>query len=496
MKNRFKRLIAVALVLTLQFSSPLKASAKDTSFNDDEIYNYIKTMVDMVKTKYNGEFDDKAVLQGMLKGLFSKFDPYTTYYSNDEADGFFDTMSGQVSGIGIQMSQSNNNVIIGKVLPKSPAEKAGIIGGDIITAVDDKDITGLTNEGISERVRGVKGTQVKITVNRNGVNKDFEIIRDDVVVPSGSYRDENGIGYIKLNIFSANSAQFISEALSYMDSKEIDKIILDLRDNPGGEVEQAVQIASNFVPNGVIVSLDFKDPSMEDKVYRSELEKIKYKLAVLVNENSASASEIVTGAVQDSKSGVIIGTKTFGKAKVQSVLPLLTPEAYEKYKAMLGVDVVDAYDIMQNYGIKPLEREIQGWTKITTGRYMTPNGRMIDLKGIEPDIYIKDNTEESSFDINELTPLSNDAISKDSITVDDIVKVKKLLSLAGYKISDFSNTFDSTTINELIKFQQDRSFEATGFVDSTTRDALNGILNLTNVMVNRGYYKAIELLNK
>jgi len=496
MRKRFKGVIALVLIVTLQLSIPLKASAQDTYFNDDEIYTYIKTMVDMIKTKYQGEFDDKTVLEGMLKGLFNNFDPYTTYFTNEEAESFLNTMSGQVLGIGIQVSQYSNNIIIDKVLPKSPAESAGIIDGDIILAVDGKDVAGLSYTEVSGMIRGEKDTKVKVSVNRNGTSKDFDITRDVVTVPSGIYRYEDGIGYIKLDSFDYNSAQFIAEALAYMDSKGTNKIVLDLRDNPGGAVSEAVQIASNFVPKGVITTLDYKDPSAIDFVYTSPLEKTKYKLVILVNENSASASEILTGAVQDTKAGTIIGTKTFGKAKVQNLIPLLTPDAYEKYKAKLGVGVIDAMELERKYGIEPLESEIQGMSKITTAMYKTPNGRMIDLQGIEPDIFIKDSTYDAPFDINTLSPLAIEVNADGSIPENHIVEVKKILLLAGYEINDFSNTWDNDTASKLLKFQKDRGLEAKGILDSSTLNALNNVLHLTNLLVNKSYYTAVDELNK
>lgn len=492
MKKSVKSLIATVLILLLQFSVPLRAGAQDITNN--QLNDYFKTVMDMINTKYHGQYDEKTIVEGMLKGLFSNFDPYTTYFTNEEANGFFNSLSGQITGIGVQLSQNSDKVIISKVFYNSPAEKSGIIVGDIIIGVDDKDVTNHDYQEVSDIIRGDKGTQVRIKIRRNGNIKDFVLTREDVTIQPGSYNIDNNIGYIKLNIFDSNSAQFIKEALSYMDSKGISKIILDLKDNPGGEVDQAVKIASNFV-KGTICSLDFKDPSMEDKTYSSDLVNSKYKLAVLVNGNSASASEIVTGAIQDSKAGVIIGTKTFGKAKVQTMIPLLTLDAYEKYKNQLGVDVIDAYDLINKYGVEPLDSEIQGWTKITTGRYKTPNGRMIDLQGIEPDIHVADSSVGTSLTISDINPLSKDSISANGISEADIVTAKKLLLLAGHAINDLSNTMDSGTVAELKSFQGERNIEVTGQIDDATVDALNKILSLAKYMDNRSYNKAVEVLN-
>jgi carboxyl-terminal processing protease len=151
-----------------------------------------------------------------------------------------------------------------------------------------------------------------------------------------------------------------------------------------------VEVARRFVPEGVITKLAFKSEGTPDIIYSSELKELKYKLAVLVNGMTASASEIIAGAVQDTNSGVIIGTRTFGKSKVQNIIPILTPSAFKKYEQQLGVKLVDAYDLLRYYGVVPFDSEIVGWTKMTTGEYLTPNGRVIDGVGIEPDIFVED----------------------------------------------------------------------------------------------------------
>jgi len=160
--------------------------------------------------------------------------------------------------------------------------------------------------------------------------------------------------------------------LKQMDKNNIKKIILDLRDNPGGDVGQAVSIARKFVKKGLITKLDFKSESQKDEEYYSYLEELKYKLVVLVNENSASASEILAGAIQDTGSGILVGTTTFGKGKVQNLYPILTPEAVEKYRKTF----VNGYDLLEKHGIYPSDEEIIGWVKITTGEYYTPGGKI------------------------------------------------------------------------------------------------------------------------
>jgi carboxyl-terminal processing protease len=303
------------------------------------------------------------------------------------------------------------------------------------------------------------------------------------------------IGYIKLDIFNSNSSISIAKTLIKMDDAKIEKLILDLRDNPGGEVSQVVKIAENFVPQGLITKLDFKSEAIKDEEYYSKNKKPKYKLVVLVNESSASASEILAGAIQDTGSGVLVGTKTYGKGKVQNLYPVLSLEAYKKYEQRFGTRIIDGYDLINNYDVSPSDDEIIGWTKITTGEYYTPKGRMIDGTGLQPDYYIENNYVENQVDIRSIETLSKQlkpTIGDKSI---DVLNAEKILKFLGYNIEKPDMLFDSESAAAVCEFQKDKGFYSYGVLDFTTQQALNEEFQNNLLGYDKQMAKAIELLN-
>ena len=287
-------------------------------------------------------------------------------------------------------------------------------------------------------------------------------------------------------MFSANAYSGVKEALDYFDSKKVTKVVLDLRNNPGGILDQAVDIGKLFVPKGLITKLDFKDENMKDEEYYSSLKSIKYKLAVLVNENSASASEILTGAIKDTNAGVIVGSKTFGKAKVQSFVPILSPEAFERLNEGSDDKTVNA-----SFFPDAFERHLQGWAKMTMGMYYTPKGECIDLKGIEPDINVK---EAEDIRVNEIRPL-NVAIKPTIETkCNDVYNAECILKLLKYDVDKPDNILDKKTFLAIAKFQKDNKVYGYGVLDFCTQNLLNEKLDKLLETQDAVYLKAIEML--
>lgn len=206
-------------------------------------------------------------------------------------------MEGTYEGIGVMIERSGDYIIISKVFPGSSAEKAGLLQGDRIVMVDENDITGFTTEETANLIKGKVGTKVVLGIfrNRNPEIMNIEVERMQIRVNPVTYEIKDGIGYIKLELFNSNSNEYITSALKEMDVKGIKKIILDLRDNPGGLVDQCIDIARKFVPKGLITKLVFKSEDMPDQEYYSFLTELKYDLVILVNGMSSSASEILAG---------------------------------------------------------------------------------------------------------------------------------------------------------------------------------------------------------
>ncbi|NJD03654.1 MAG: PDZ domain-containing protein [Ruminiclostridium sp.] len=496
-KHSFKALTLFLLIFCLLFSQTAIVNAAAESV-DKSSADYLQDVINMILEKYNGQITPDQLMQGALKGIFDTMDPYTTYFTPEEADNFMGTISGTFSGIGISMELSGDYIMITKVFSGSPAEKAGLLQGDRIAEVDGTNMVGASLEAASALIMGEAGTSVKLGIIRSGLNDKLvvDIIRAVISINPVTYDIVDGIGYIRLDTFSSNSGAYIALALEQMDNAKITKIILDLRGNPGGEVSQAVAIASRFVPEGVITNLDFKSEYYTDETYRSYLEAPKYKLAVLVDGMSASASEIVAGAIQDTKAGTLIGTKTFGKAKVQGLIPILTPEASAKYEKQLGTGIVDVLDLEQLYGITPTDDEIIGYTKMTIGFYYTPNGRMIDGTGITPDITVEDTMPVSDVvlaGIQKLTRTYKPGLNDGGT---DVCNAEKILKVLGYDVGTPDNLLDEKTFTAVKQFQKDMKLWPYGVMDFTTQKALNDAFDGVILKYDMQYAKAIEVLNR
>ena len=262
---------------------------------------------------------------------------------------------GTFGGIGVVLGQKDKELIVIAPMEGSPGAKAGIKAGDKVLKVDGKETRGRSLEEVVSTIRGKKGTSVELVLKRaNGEEYTVTIVRDDIKIESvaGKMLPDSKIGYIRLSVFNDNTGQEFQETYEKLEKEGMQAILLDLRQNPGGLLDESVKVANYLVPKGPVVSIT--DKNNKTQVLTSQLEKVKYPLAVLVDHGSASASEILAGAVQDTKAGKLFGVKTYGKGVVQTI-----------------------------YHITPVTG-----LKLTTAKYYTPSGRSIDKVGIEPDVEI------------------------------------------------------------------------------------------------------------
>ncbi len=493
-KKIFRRSISTLLVIFLLLGNSISVSAAN---EDERNLQYFQSIIDMVREQYKGDLTDSQLLEGAVKGILNSLDDYTTYYTHEETDSFMGTITGTFGGIGVSMEISGDYIIVSKVFPASPAEKAGLLQGDKIVEADGNNLIKATPDQAAAIIKGDVGTKVKLGILRNGASevKYIEVSRDIIKINPVTYEIRDGIGYIKLELFNENTKEFFAKALTEMDNNKVTKIILDLRDNPGGEVTQAVAVAQRFVPRGLITKLDYKSERYFDMKYYSYVDEPKYKLAVLVNGMSASASEIVTGAIQDTGAGKLIGTKTFGKAKFQGLLPILTPEAFSKYEQQYGIRAVNGYDL-QDYGIYPAIDEIAGYTKMTLGLYYTPKGRMIDGTGLIPDIVIEDPEPVSGIYINGIQKLTNTTEPGLNAQGIDVYNAKKVLRVLNYKVSTMDTTLDADTVKILKVYQKNNGLNASGILDYKTQNSMN--INLLNIIAkyDKQYAAAVKYLNE
>ncbi|MBU5427933.1 S41 family peptidase [Tissierella pigra] len=349
-----KKTIAFLLILTLLIPSTVWGESQSTYEEKEANLLFFVDVLDYIQEKYPFEIDEDKLIEGALKGMLGSLDPYSDYYNSEEAEIIYKNLFGTFGGIGVTIEEKEGYINIKNTLKDQPAQKAGIKENDLIVSVDNMDIKNLPLEKVSSMIQGEKGTAVKLGIKRGSEVLTFNIKRDIIEIsPVKSEILKEKIGYIKIEEFNSQTTVETKKALNEFDNKKITKVILDLRDNPGGQLSEAVTISNLFVPKGDVVHIKEKNKALLTHV--STLEKSKYKLAVLVNENSASASEIVAGAIKDRKAGTLIGTKTFGKGIVQTLMP------------------VDDGSII----------------KMTTAEYLTPNKISIHGKGIEPDIKVE-----------------------------------------------------------------------------------------------------------
>ena len=310
-----------------------------------------------IHSSYVGEYTDKKLFEGAMHGMVESLDdPYSEYLDEKGFTRLNEMTDGTFGGIGVVLGQRNKEFVVVSPMEGSPGAKAGIEAGDKILKVNDADTKGRTLEDVVSTIRGKKGTSVKLLLeHKNGQQFTADIVRDDIKVQSvaGKMLPDSKIGYIRIAMFNENTGEEFKKTYEKLEQEGMQATLLDLRHNPGGLLNECVKVANFIVPKGPVVSIT--DKKGKTQVYESKLEKVKYPLAVLIDHGSASASEIVAGALQDTKAGKLFGTTTYGKGCVQSVFHITTSA---------GV-------------------------KLTTAMYYTPSGRSIHKVGVTPDVEVE-----------------------------------------------------------------------------------------------------------
>jgi carboxyl-terminal processing protease len=314
-----------------------------------------------IKDNYVEEVSDKTLLENAIRGMLAGLDPHSTYLDKEAFQELRVGTTGEFGGLGIVVGMEDGFVKVISPIDDTPAQRAGIKTGDLIIRLDSKPVKGMSLDDAVKLMRGRPGTSIELLVVREGEEKPltFKVVRDKIRVKSVKSRTlEDGFGYIRVSQFQERTSPDMRKALSKLKQENHGKLkglILDLRNNPGGLLDAAVDVADTFLTSGTIVSVRGRDEANDISHTATPKDMLKgAPMIVLVNGGSASASEIVSGALQDQKRAVIMGSKTFGKGSVQTVVPLGNNTAI----------------------------------KLTTARYYTPSGRSIQAKGIEPDIVL------------------------------------------------------------------------------------------------------------
>ncbi len=356
-----KKKIALIVVVTALFSSVLTIMGlmKLLGLGGEKTTDLLRFfgVMRMIETRYVSDVDSSTLMDGAIDGMVKSLgDPHSMYMKTSLYKSLKEHTAGTFGGIGVTMGFKDDKVTIMSVLEGTPGEKVGLKVGDEILSVDGTPVTEYQPEEVALHIRGEAGTEVKLMIHRaEEEDKEYAIERDMIKVPSakGKLLDDSTMGYIRIASFAENTGDEFKAEYNRLKEAGMTGLILDLRQNPGGLITSCVEVADMLVPKGNVVSVVQRDGSRED--FDSTLEDSSLPIVVLIDENSASASEILAGALQDREAATIVGMKSYGKGSVQVVVPLFHEDGL----------------------------------KLTIAKYYTPSGKCIDGIGIEPDVEVK-----------------------------------------------------------------------------------------------------------
>lgn len=357
-------LVSPALLTGTVFAQDEKPAAESTANDNSETYKELSLfgeVFERVRSQYVEKLTDKEIIEHALNGMLSSLDPHSSYMNEDSFNDMKVETKGAFGGLGIEVTMEAGFVKVVSPIDDTPAYKAGVQAGDYIVKIDGESVLGMDLSDAVDKMRGKVGEPIDIEIRREGADGplNFKIVRDIIKIKSVKYNVEGNAGYIRVTTFNQNTGEGVRLAIEDLKKQLGDKItgfVVDLRNNPGGLLSQAIEVSDAFLDKGEIVSTRGRDENdtERDNATPGDLAD-GLPVVVLINGGSASASEIVSGALQDHKRGIIMGTKSFGKGSVQTVIPLPG----------------------------------NGAMRLTTARYYTPSGRSIQALGIEPDIIVE-----------------------------------------------------------------------------------------------------------
>jgi carboxyl-terminal processing protease len=349
-------MVMVALVLGILLGKGWERTGHAT-----ETYEELKTFSEVltqVQKSYVDETKVKDLVQGAIRGMLSTLDPHSAYMTADMYKEMQVETKGEFGGVGIQIGVKENRLAVIAPIEGTPAYRAGVKSGDFITKVNDETTKDLTLMDAVQKMRGPKGSKVNLTIQREGTPDllQFTLVRDTIKIESVKSKVLDNIGYVRLTQFQESTGRDLSKVLKQFKDQKLQSTILDLRNNPGGLLTSAVEVSEQFLPGGkLVVYTKGRESKKDEWLSKGKDQMDDSPMIILVNEGSASASEIVAGALQDYGRAVIVGTTSFGKGSVQTILPL-----------------------GDGSGLR-----------LTTAKYYTPKGRSIQSTGITPDIVVK-----------------------------------------------------------------------------------------------------------
>jgi carboxyl-terminal processing protease len=398
--------ILLGAIVTTQIAGPLIAQEADNNASVYEQLDLFGDIFERIRAQYVEDVDEAALIEAAIDGMLSSLDPHSSYLSPDDAADMRETTRGEFGGLGIEVTQEEGFVKVVSPIDGTPAAEAGIESGDFITGVDGENLLGLTLDEAVELMRGPVGSEIIITVVREGFDQSFDvsIIRDTITLTAVRSRVEGDTVVLRVVTFSDQTYPSLEEQLAEQVAEaggieNVNGFVIDLRNNPGGLLNQAIAVSDAFLDAGEITSTRGRDPNEGQRWNAREGDLAEgLPIVVLINGGSASASEIVAGALQDHRRAVVIGTNSFGKGSVQTVMPLRGESAM----------------------------------RLTTARYYTPSGRSIQSLGISPDIIVEQPRRDPNAEVVEeedagFTRSEADlrgALDNDSLTDDEIEQIQ------------------------------------------------------------------------
>ncbi len=396
------------VVVTTQVAAPLLAQEATRNTNVYEQLDLFGDIFERIRAQYVEDVDEADLIEAAINGMLTSLDPHSSYLSPDDAQAMQEQTRGEFGGLGIEVTQEEGFVKVVSPIDGTPADNAGVEAGDFITHVDGESVLGLTLDQAVDLMRGPVGSEIVITVVREGEAEPFDlsIIRDTIKLTAVRARTEQQTVVLRVTTFNEQTYPNLKEGLRKQiedagGADAVNGIILDLRNNPGGLLTQAIKVSDAFLDKGEIVSTRGRNPADGERFNATTGDLALGKpIVVLINGGSASASEIVAGALQDHRRAIIVGTKSFGKGSVQTVMPLRG----------------------------------DGAMRLTTSRYYTPSGRSIQALGVSPDILVKqprrdrNETEKDEEEANVFTRTEAElrgSLNNDSLTEDEIRHIEE-----------------------------------------------------------------------
>ncbi|MDR3516959.1 MAG: S41 family peptidase [Azospirillaceae bacterium] len=342
-------------------TAPTAAGQKSDNTATYDQLNLFGTVFEQIRDHYVDPINDEQIIESAINGMLSALDPHSSYLNNKNFQDMEVETRGEFGGLGLEVSMEAGRVKVVSPIDGTPADRAGLKPGDVIVQLNGEALANMGLDAAVEKMRGPIGSAITLTIRRNGIADPFDVTLNRAVIKIQSvrYRVEQSVGYIRITTFTEQTQSGLDKALAEIKKEAGAKLrgyILDLRNNPGGLLDQAVSVANTFIEHGEIVSTRARNPADSQRFNATTVPKAeKLPLVVLINGGSASASEIVAGALQDHHRAVIMGTQSFGKGSVQSIIPLTG----------------------------------HGAMRLTIARYYTPSGRSIQQLGITPDIEVR-----------------------------------------------------------------------------------------------------------